>query len=871
MRQIQPFVNVLILAIVGIVPLLVGLDAQGQEIPRDEYLRYLSLKYPKIVRQTEANAELHLFGNTEDKEYQDTEPMDGIDDRRYKVLLDLAVEFAPYLVLNSTMVPMDFRPFMERKEAFLLFVDRWDVSSEPPKHVGSETINWQLIFRPTSESGFRASAADIEDCRLLSLLEEFDPFAPGAAYSSGAVEPGRVEHKVMFFDFPGDGEGTWEQEYVNQKSDALPRAYDGFAKVFVHPFVEAVVESVPGPRAYEFVLQYWFFYPYNDGFNNHEGDWEHINVSIKPLNRLHEPLREADVHEILTEGVPPENAENRLVIQKVDYYFHHKVITLDYTRPDVYQSREDWEAERDNTNEEYKDEKWIWEQVRKRAYWDKDEKIINTHPIGFIGGDNKGVDQLMRHPGSSNRVSNGTYPFQGIYKNVGQAGAAEQISQRLDHRKFYAAGDHERAVSENGVRRESWHRNGHEVDSVVVYGFRRGSVVGFASPDRIEIFPDGERVVELVKEKENAQARRDWAWLVLPIRWGYPATESPFAGMIAHTDLGNISVLGPSYNAGWNRSSDAPGFQQYLPHIFSPLLPIDWQDGFSNSLGYLNLPVSLLTAMPPLDVGWRIISSPFKWSNSNRIFHSNDYIPYRFLSGATLGVKYMIVDPAFLDSALNPTQIGDLGDRWEETLILEGPSVGNWRNFAKNPYMTYGEITLHLGEHFVSQNSFLWGSLMLGHERTLRDTNEVFQISADLKFREYSGSLRYNLTTGSFMIFAKGGYGLTWYQLQNISTDGVPLSQPDSPWVNLPNWRHPSTFLPNTLHLGGGIEWVPVRSIDVGVDIGFRCEALIYKHFLGIDVNTVVRTSSDFKIDKAEAHFPGLTRYVFGLALTVGL
>ena len=86
MRLIRPFVNVLILAIVGVVPLLVGLDVQGQEIPRDKYLQYLPLKSPAIVRQTEASDELHLFGNTEDSEYKDIDPVDGIDDRRHKVL-----------------------------------------------------------------------------------------------------------------------------------------------------------------------------------------------------------------------------------------------------------------------------------------------------------------------------------------------------------------------------------------------------------------------------------------------------------------------------------------------------------------------------------------------------------------------------------------------------------------------------------------------------------------------------------------------------------------------------------------------------------------------------------------------------------------
>jgi len=49
----------------------------------------------------------------------------------------------------------------------------------------------------------------------------------------------------------------------------------------------------------EFVIQYWFFYPFNDFVNNHEGDWEHINVIITSQD--------------------PSEAE----IDRVTYYFHH--------------------------------------------------------------------------------------------------------------------------------------------------------------------------------------------------------------------------------------------------------------------------------------------------------------------------------------------------------------------------------------------------------------------------------------------------------------------------------------------------------------------------------------------------------------------
>jgi hypothetical protein len=54
----------------------------------------------------------------------------------------------------------------------------------------------------------------------------------------------------------------------------------------------------------ETVVQYWLFYPYNDGYNNHEGDWEHINVRLNGQN--------------------PTTA----AITQIDFYFHNKVKTL---------------------------------------------------------------------------------------------------------------------------------------------------------------------------------------------------------------------------------------------------------------------------------------------------------------------------------------------------------------------------------------------------------------------------------------------------------------------------------------------------------------------------------------------------------------
>ena len=822
--------NVLILAIVGVVLLLIGLDVQGQEIPRDEYLQYLSLKSPEIVRQTEANAELHIFGNTEDPEYQDTCPMDGIDDRRHKVLLALAVEFAPYLVLNSTMIPMDFRLFMERDEAFLLSVDRWDVSKYPPKLVGVETIDWHLLPPPISEAGYQGARADREDRHLRFLLNEFDPFAPGEAYRSGAISPKGAEHQVMFFNFPGNSEETWKQEYVNQVSEALPQAYESFAKVFVHPFVKLVRANNTETRAYEFVLQYWFFYPYNDGFNNHEGDWEHINVFIKPLNKLREPLTAADVCRILTEDPLSYTGRDRLVIQRVDYYFHHKVLTLDYTRPDVYQSREDWEAELYNVKEERVGEKWFFERLRYRAYWDEEETIINTHPIGFIGGDNVGIDQVMRHPGHSNQVSNGTYPFRGLYKDIGPAGSAERISERFDHREYFAASKHKRDVPE--------------------YGYQRGSVVFFAVPDRIEIVPDGERVVKLVKE--NAQARRDWAWLVLPIRWGYPAAESPLAGVVLHTDLGNNSVLGPSYNAGWNRSGEIPGFQVYSPHTYTNLPSLVWWNNISNRLGYLNIPRALLPAIHPVDIASRYISVLFV-PPDDKIFQTEGAIPYRRVGFSFVGFTYMRMRAPFGGLMLNTKQLHDIR--------AEG-AVGQQRWSVENDYMLDPiGISFYLGERLVSENLIRGGASTVYYHLELPAINEVFQLSGDLTLFEYLGSLRYNLTTGRLMLFLKGGYGWSVYRLGDISINGDPLPEPNGLLKPVLDQKRSLEYLPNTLLVGGGIEWLPWKSWEG--HIGIRGEVHFYWESLDIRSDTTNITLSDISPDS-------LSRPVFSLAVTFG-
>ena len=69
--------------------------AIAQPIPREEYIRFVPLEVPRVIRQTPASERLHLYGDKEDPSYVDVDLVDGMDDRRFAVFKELSVRFAP--------------------------------------------------------------------------------------------------------------------------------------------------------------------------------------------------------------------------------------------------------------------------------------------------------------------------------------------------------------------------------------------------------------------------------------------------------------------------------------------------------------------------------------------------------------------------------------------------------------------------------------------------------------------------------------------------------------------------------------------------------------------------------------------------------
>ncbi len=93
------------------------------------------------------------------------------------------------------------------------------------------------------------------------------------------------------FDRNAPAQGSWERHYKSVR-DSFPNT------IYAHIFTED-----GGSGSGRYVIQYWFFYPYNDWINNHEGDWEHINVIVSSRNPL------------------------SAVAQEVEFYFHGQAMS----------------------------------------------------------------------------------------------------------------------------------------------------------------------------------------------------------------------------------------------------------------------------------------------------------------------------------------------------------------------------------------------------------------------------------------------------------------------------------------------------------------------------------------------------------------
>ena len=699
---------------------------------------------------------------------------------------------------------MDLEAFRDSSGRRLLHVDTWNVAA--PSN--------QLVARDSFDL---LSAAGGDSLR--GLFRAFHPDTPASAVERArAVEPGNDLFRVFYLDYPGGDAKSWEEAYADPKTHALRAEYRERVAIYLHPFVTEV------PGGFELVLQYWFFYPFNDGGNNHLGDWEHVNVMVQRRQDVTRPWDEAALRELLAAGTIETEGARALVIRRIDYCFHSNVMTLDFAAPNAYLPREEWKRERDAAMKHKVAREWIYDRIRSRAWQDDAETIPNTHPIAHIGADNKGTDQLLSGPGGTNRDSHGTYPFAGLFRDIGPAAAAEGINDYFDHAKYFALDAEERTARQT---------------------FGKGGVLTFGR-ERLRLMPDFEAVLGAMESDD--EALRKWFWLVLPVRHGYPAVQSPMAGIVPHSETGNLAVVGGSFNGGWNAIGPSGGFNNYDPHALPGYFPTAWQDQFDNELGTLNLTYPTLSILPPFNLVWWGLAAPFRGilQEQEPKFFPSATIPSRFF-GLASGYTSHEIDDDFLDLLYNDVQFRPLVIPWFTYLLNGGldstTTVTSQELISEPARSAWAQVDFFIGRRFVGENRLRHSRSVVGQDSRYSNIAGTASIRSELNMWEYAGSLRYNVAGDRFLPYVRAGYGLSWYRLENSSFNGVPLSEPNSPWIRKPSLSPLKNLLPNTLHVGAGAEWFVFRNrtpeLPRGFDLALRADWALYMHDLGISFDTI--------------------------------
>lgn len=707
-----------------IASLLVPLATGAQSSLRDRYLESVPPS-PLIVAQNAGTARVMLYGDATSPDYRDVAPSDGVDDARAERLRAIADRFLPLLRRTNFSVP---RRIDDVLPGVTFHVDRWrngriEQKDSIPLH--------QVAIDPAVDE------------RLLALIAALGP----RRVIPAITRPRARDETIIFIDFPGEDEGTWRDAY--DRPGARPHVY-------VHPFIDEIGTGERTER-FHFVVQYWFFYPFNDATNNHEGDWEHINVRVTTAARfardrkaaLGSPLAEDEVRRIAGGGWPV--PLDSLVIQGVDYYFHHSVVMVDYATVDVNPGSSSHSAH--TTTHIWEDAGFINDAIRQRLT--VAEGRLATHPVGYIGGVSRGPGELRHVVPNIRRArdanSNGTYPYPGLWVSVGQLATTEMLGGNVV--------PNTRSVPADAPWREIVND-----DDYVVFG-----------PTDFTLLPDWERLEPLVMSDTAARAR--WAWMLLPVHFGFPASPSPAGGVLRRTNLGNVSPEGPTFHPDWNLSGESLEHSLHTVSVLrGPAAPAGPWLALQSGWGVMNVPLALLGLMPGYGVGVATA------------------VPYVVGARRALGrPTTRILFRGTLPPRVTSTGYGVFRDRGRLDPSTSR-SLGGERLW----------FDLYFGNRVALENTFGWSSSKAGYAPAA-DGGTVGRV----RYRQLTGGTRINLTgreTGVLQLFARGGYGWTRHDLDAVVIAGDTLAGTGQRRGYLPSLLPSKSWWPNTLYGGVGVE-----------------------------------------------------------------
>ncbi len=348
---------------------------------------------------------------------------DGIAESRRAELEALVRRFTPTIILpGNDNVKVNGRTYRLNPSNAHLYTDTLRID--------------KFLASPYAFQNFTDIAIrEISPESLVHLVET------AASYQS---DPHSVS--AWYFDFPGGDPGGWWNAYGQLRTGPDSSLW-AQPTVYAHPFIE---------EDGSLIIQYWYFYAFNDFVGNHEGDWEHVNVLLTP---------------------------DHSGIAGVEYFFHAKSISLPQGKylPEI-----------------------------------EDE----THPVLHCGGR---MYHIMDYPirlftDDRNEGSHGNYPYPGEWEGASGLGHPESISRLGD-------------------------------DSSRLIRHDRFEVILTPEPGRVDY-------------TRRPDVLREWAWLLFPVRWGYPAAPS-LGSEIKLVDVGNRSPFGLAYSSGFNRSAPTLLFPTY--------------------------------------------------------------------------------------------------------------------------------------------------------------------------------------------------------------------------------------------------------------------------------------------------------------------
>ena len=211
---------------------------------------------------------------------------------------ELAKKFAPILVLTEN-------PTIGGRGRKVL-------NPEPVEIMGAESISNVQVGAITFAGGsyywgpIISSSSLIQDffhgvdfsSNKFAFLTGYEPQLFGSRLPDETFSPSHIMR--IYVDYPGEDENSWNTAYFPEGDEDNSHAGWRFrntvyARVFERP------DSSDGHGS--IVIKYFCFYPFNDWQNNHEGDWQRINVIVTS--------RDPDVAEFYG----------------IDYMFHGKSIT----------------------------------------------------------------------------------------------------------------------------------------------------------------------------------------------------------------------------------------------------------------------------------------------------------------------------------------------------------------------------------------------------------------------------------------------------------------------------------------------------------------------------------------------------------------